>query len=213
MSDLNSLLLAADSASLLKTAQALGRKTNKERHWSRLAVILGRVDDEKLWQDVIPSVGSARGYAAQVLEINTAEYFELMALWKVMKLDRSIRVDEWATIPRAKASLVKRVVLGVGGDPREWLEKAQQRGTEELRRLVEGRLGKEPWTTVKVPCSVLVSDLFDEAMQMALPDITGTVVNDPEQIRDRATRAACFERIVAYFIGTYQPGEGVTSLD
>lgn len=203
--DLNVMLLEAKAGTLLETAQSLARSTNKARHWSALAILLGRIEDEGMWHLVTPAVSSTRAYASQVLEMGAPEYFETMSLWKMMKLDRTVTASEWAKLSRSRATLVKRVVLGVGGDPREWYEKALVRTPEDLRRLVDERLGKEPWTTVKVPCSVLVADLFDEAMRRALPDVTGSISPDPEQIRDRAVRAACFERIIAYYIGTYEP--------
>ena len=208
-SDVSTLLLTAPPSSLFATAQSMAKKDARDRHWSRLAIIIGRIEDEQLYTQL--NYASTRAYATEELQLSTAEFYESLAFWRMMRTDPRIRPEEWAELKRSYAVLVKSVVLGVKGDAAAWLAIAKACATtEDLRRKVNERLDKETWGVFKVSGPILTIDLAEEALRRALPEALDDESPDPALLEQRGPRAKALEVMVRHFIGTYRR-EGVNA--
>jgi hypothetical protein len=193
-------LLFVDAGSLNETAKSFSRRMERDTHWSQLAIILGRIDREELFNGY--GYGSTRAYAEHELGIAGDEYFTLRGLWlMIFSNTDQVQLDEWSTLAKGIAQQIKR---GLQKMPiRKLIEVARHAGTTAVfKREVDMLLDKEPWTTVKVRCPILIADLFDEALRRALPLVTSDKYPDPELITDKATRHRCLEVVVATFLAS-----------
>lgn len=180
----------------------------EDRHWSRVAAILGRVERERLYKTLGPGYSTTIAYAINELDLSVQESSDLLKLHKMME-EGNVPPSEWATIPRAHAHLIRRVML-LGGDARTWIANSRAAGSEaKLRQMVDQVLGKDPWTKFEyaVPLD-LKESIIDGAMLKALVGVTRNPDVDPLLVVDRGYRAQCLELIFGHFMQTWQPEPG-----
>lgn len=195
---------------LHETAKTMARPDAAERHWSRLAAILGRIEHQGLYHTLGGGYGSTRAYAEEELGIGFTEYNELMVLWKMISTPPGVTVNpqKWLRLRKTHALLLKRI-LSLGGDPAVWLDRALEAPTvSSFRKEITRLLGKEEWITRSVSMPIELDGLTDEALAMAYQEATGSILQDPEELRARGNQFRCWELIVKHFMSTYRPFSG-----
>lgn len=128
MTDLSTLAPGA----LLTHARALFAP---RAHWTALAAIVGRVEDEGL--AVAFGYPSARAWAVSECHLTSAGYVELAKLHDAMVA--AGHPELWAAVPKARALQVLPI-LALGGDAAAWLMRAANATGEEWA----GALKKAP---------------------------------------------------------------------
>ena len=183
-------------------------------HWSELAVILGRVQDEKLYateefQDRrAEPFGSARAWAHEVLDLPPRRFVVLVErLWPMLQSCLMLMAPEaWQGLPYTRAILLVKA-LRLGGDPRTWIERAlTSPSTLAFRMILAGQLPPEQWRTrrFRVPVNGAgVDEILDEAERLALPRVLGHEHTDPERIHDPDVEFRVIERLAAHYISTH----------
>jgi hypothetical protein len=190
-------ILTLPPAALHQAALEIAKLEATERHWSRIAVILGRVEDEKLY----PGLGFANGmaYGTLALHLSVDEYLVLRGLWRMVKTAARVAFETWEAVPKTHALQIKRAVA-LGGDAGEWIEKAKGMTAEELRRVIDEQVGKESFVTFKCAMPASLADMTEEALIKALPEATGEATTAPEMTAARGLRFRCWEVVVRNYL-------------
>lgn len=202
-SDDNVLSMSPDEVRV--EAEAL-LKPGPERHWSRLAMLVGRVDDERLYEAWGYASGPA--WAEEDLGLAKREYVALVKSWRLIQkglqgpAEGQVGAEEWAGVSKAKAGLIAKVA-GLGAPLRPWVDLAvSDITTAQMREAIEKHLGMEPWTTVTVALPTALAEVFESALVLALPEATGEADPDADSAKARDTRFRCLEVILSGYIGS-----------
>lgn len=194
-------LLSLDAEGLREEARRLARPRGSPDHWSRVAVVLGRIDDERLYA-VWSGHQSLRAYAAEELGLPGDEVIGLLKLWRMIKGAQTITLDAWADVPRNRATWIRKVVDS-GGDVVAWLARClgapSARAFENMARVALG--GEEAWVKVELRLPDGVAQLLSAAMTKSLRMIDAAL--EPDRIHDRDIAFRCVEVICASYL---QPG-------
>lgn len=180
---------------LVTEAEHLLPRTGGDRHWSRIAEVLGRLSDSgiaaELGYEGIREMASAR------FGLTPSDLQEYLTLWALMKRWSQHQVD-WAMVSRSNAKLLRKVV-GLGAEPAQWLEPA--RGPyAAMREKVKGQLGEEAWTKVTVSVPTHLTSLIEAAMKKAVPAAVNDVQADPERWKDRDVAFRCLEQLCQHYL-------------
>lgn len=147
-------------------ATEITRPHDPRTHWSRVAALLGAVEDRQLYQEW--GHRSVRAYAEQELDLAPSDTHELLKLYRVVQAANR-PLEDWALISKGKARVLARA-LHLGGDLGAWIERALSSATEAaLRTILQQQLGEETFTpyTIHIPASL--EPLVQAAMLKALP--------------------------------------------
>lgn len=197
-------LLGERPDELRETARRLIRRQGDDGHWSVAATILGRIEDERLWERYTDASDapyrSTRQYATEELGLPGDEVMTLLKLWHAMRTAREAGVpfDVWATLPKSRAIILRRAI-DAGGDPKRWVEKALAAKTvAEFTEAFHVRAGgKEPkFQRVMLELPPPVADLFEAALVLQLPNVLDEPSPDPARVNDRDVRFRCVEALV-----------------
>jgi len=195
-------LITAPAADLLHYAvNTSASKHHDVMHWSDLAIILGRVEDEQLYLTWSTPMASARAWASEEMGVPPGDFIGLLDLWHTMQLAYpKIQMEEWKGLSKSKARLLRKV-LAAGGEPVLWLEKAKALKAGALQLEVEKKLGTEIWVTMKFPVPEELAQLVEAALVMALPAALPDEPDpNPARTKDRNVRFQCLEVIVTEYV-------------
>lgn len=193
-------ILALDAQSLRDQAKHLAVTESVDRHWSRLALILGRVEDEHLFEDW--GFASARAFAEEDLGIPPRDFVTLIELWRLMQACQpSVPFEAWHSMPKTKALLIRKVVA-LGAPPVEWVAQAQASAkVADFSAMIDKHLGKQTWVTFSVSMPGDLLELVEAGLSLALPVAMPDTPNlKPEMAKDREHRFKCLEIIVTEFV-------------
>lgn len=193
-------LLTATPDDLRAIAKGLS-KQDPDRHWARLASLLGRVEDEGLYEGW--GFASARAYAEDELGIPPRDFVTLIELWRMMKKSlNTVTPEGWSGLSKAKALLVRKV-LALGGNTAEWVATAAHaKSAGELRKLVDAAMGKaDEWVVFRCSMPAELAELVEAALVMALPEaLPDEDAPDHSRARDKDARFRCLEIIATDWV-------------
>lgn len=193
----------ANDALRLPPAEVLTMASHELRrsqalHWTALAVLVGRIEDEQLY---LPTYATTRACCADELGLPPGDTTEGLRYWRMLEAALSqhgVGITEWATVPKARAALLRRA-LALGGDPKAWLTRARlATSTEALQAEVDRLTGKERWVTwaLRLPPSTV--ELVEQALVVAIPQVDES--GGVEVAQDPGKRHALLEEIVRHYV-------------
>lgn len=192
--------LASDA--VRSAATEITRPHDPRVHWSRIAALLGAVEDRQLYQEW--GHRSLRAYAEQELDLAPSDSHELLRLYRIVQT-AGRPLEDWAKISKGKARVISRA-LHLGGDPATWLDQALSSATEDALRTI---LLRQTGADVFVPFTVFMPDsllpLVLEALRRALPiAVDEELPEDPAAqdvlVQRRDTGFRCLEVVCAAFL-------------
>lgn len=188
-------------------------KDQTDRHWSVVAPMLRRIDQERLWEGwTRPSTAtfyeSMEQFADEELGLDgyqLVRYLQLGALQA--ELADHVAATAWRKVPASRARELLRL-RGLGMEAAAlagWVQVALEvKTTDALRVAIAKALGGLGETfvrwSVRVPATLL--PLLESAMVLALPAATGDPAAPAERARDPDTAFRCLEQIVAAYCAT-----------
>lgn len=192
-----------DAPALHARALALATVTHERAHWSELAAIVGRVQDEAYFRrDDYGTYPTARAWAMDVLHIPPSEFIVLVErLWPMIRDHAAIAPEEWRGITKARAVILTKVLGMPGVDARRWFDVAVAAPSASAFQTALADLLPEPkWITWKCRIPVPLAGVIDEAMGMALQRVLRTKHPDPARMNDLDTKFRCLERVVNLYL-------------
>jgi hypothetical protein len=175
-------------------AALIPRVDGEDRHWTRIAEVVGRVDDTGSWSSF--GFASTADWAAAELGMTRWQTAETVKLWELMKgLDRTVTAAQWATISRANARLVQKGLAA--GLPAAELIPAAAGLYTPLKQLVERGLGQETWQRVSIRLPTSLVPVFEATMAHAARRALGDPTLDPERALDADVAFRALEVICA----------------
>ena len=180
-----------------------GKADDTSRHWSRLAALMGHIDENRLYEKFANPNGepyaSVRQWAEDELGLPRSEVFVLRNLHRMMS-SADVPPDAWSPVSRVRALIVRKAV-NLGGDPRAWIERAiTAESTRDLQKELERQgVVEEGWVTWKVRTTEALKEQWETKMVEALPMVLGAGDHDPDLIHDPSIRFRLAEMIFGSF--------------
>lgn len=166
-------------------------------HWSTLAVLVGRIDAEKLHA---PDFETTRAFCLHEFEMAPRDTEEYLALWRLLR-DSYPRLsyEAWLQLSKARALEILRAVK-LGGDVYAFYARAlAARSAREFAEDLVQLLGAaEPWRRLDFAVPESLSQLVEAAMTLALAVVKPGV--DPDALDQPGVRIACLEEIVRSYV-------------
>ena len=166
-------------------------------HWSTLAVLIGRIELERLHQ---PDFETVRAFCLHEFELAPRDTDELLALWRMMRDGfPSLAYEAWQELSKARALEVLRAVK-LGGDVRAFYARAlaarsAREFSEDLVRLLGAA---EPWRRLDFAVPESLSQLIEAAHLLALPLVKRDAA--PEDLDKPHVRIAALEVVMRHFV-------------
>lgn len=172
-------------------------KPTERPHWSTLAVLVGRIADERLHQ---PEFETPRAFCLHEFEMAPRDTEEYLALWRMLR-DAYPRLsyEAWLQLSKARALEVHRAVK-LGGDVHAFYARAlAARSAREFAEDLVQLLGAaEPWRRLDFAVPESLSQLVEAAMLLALPIVKPGA--DVTALDQPGVRIACLEELMRHFV-------------
>jgi hypothetical protein len=188
-------------------AISLARQDQKDRHWSRLAQILGYVEASRLFE--LPEFGNhatLRAWALNDLNLGSGDVGTLRRLFTMMKSHvDAIPLAWWQDVARGKAEVLLKIHK-MGADDRQmasWYERAKALTTTGLEDEYKRSTGDDVWVSVEMSLPEATAALWFRALECRLADAMDQPGNDPAIIHDRAVQHKLVELIASEVIQLY----------
>ena len=189
-------LLALDVDELVKVAPALFQPATPGSHWSQLAVVVGRIEQEALYG---PTFATARAYCAERLGLPPRDTEEYLKLWAMMTKHADVEPGRWETVPKAHAILLRQL-FALGVHPNEYLDaylKPLAFTAADLQAELDRRRGRDPWGRFEVDAPAATVTLAAQALTLAIREFG---LDDLDALTDRATRHQLLEAVARRYI-------------
>lgn len=172
---------------------------SESAHWSRVALVLARVEDEGLYAEW--GYSSARAWATDELGLTPSDYVGLLKLWRMVQKAPSVSIFAWALVPKSRAAQIVKVAA-MGGNIAEWVTLSNATTPADFNAAVRKALGKpQEWVTFKVSMPAELAELAEAALVMALPRALDDEPNpDKSKAKDRDVRFRCLEVILTEWV-------------
>ena len=174
-------------------------------HWSEYAAVLGRIEDEKLYNEY--GYGSTVKYAEDEMKLSVGSVLTYLGLWKAMR-QSGLKLDVWSELPITYAQQIKRIITA-GGDATRWIQIAKEtKSITEFRTKVSAFVGNaEEFQTFKAAVPTELLEMIHLELERALPEATGRPDSPAAMVHHRSTRFRCLEVIFRHFSQTYEVPE------
>lgn len=207
-------LLSLSADELRDEAKRLAKPRGRGGHWSEVALVLGRVHDERLWSRYVSADGvlydSWREYAHEELGLPGDEAVTLVKLWELIRRARDVGVplDQWSAVTKSRALAIRRVV-DAGANPRDALAWAERYPTTaDLDRAVRMKLGgKEVWERLTIAMPDSVAQLFRASLVLAIRELDDDAIT-PDRIEDRDVMFRLVEMLARSYVTLNVAGDG-----
>lgn len=166
-------------------------------HWSTLAILVGRIADEKLHQ---PDFETPRAFCLSEFEMAPRDTDEYLVLWRMLRdAFPTLRYEAWLELSKARALEILRAVK-LGGDVHAFYTRAlAARSAKEFAEDLVRLLGAaEPWKRLDFAVPESLAQLVEAAMTLALPVVKpGAGV---EALDQAGVRIVCLEEVMRHYV-------------
>jgi hypothetical protein len=171
-----------------------------DRHWSVIAAILRRVDQEHLYDGY--GFPSTIHWAEAELGLDALEATRYLQAGDLMAQALEVPSETWRQLSWGKLGLIRRVV-NLGADLPTWVTRATDApSVEALRGQVAHYLDPESEVFARfgfrAPQQSIVT--YEAAMVLALTDATGDPTTPAERIHHPDVAFRCWDVIVAHYV-------------
>lgn len=160
-----------DAPALIAFARALLAKDDRKSHWTVAAIALGRIADERLWeQREYGAAVSDEAWAKEQLGMTRGEVRLALKLYRAMQRHPTV---PWATLRKPKALLLDEV-LTAGGSVTEWSLKATGTTTRDFEAQVRRQLKEDIFLTLTIRYPESMAELVEAALSKAAQEVRDT---------------------------------------
>jgi hypothetical protein len=164
------------ASSLRTLALAMAKKQAAAPHWSKLALVVGRVSREQLWQGYEPASGGAyangAAWAAAEMGLTVQEYSQLVDLYDLMMVGAAqvppTEIERWLSVKKTTAVHLRKIATAQG-NLLIWISQVASKDVETARVAIEKAIGSagEVFLTLKLRMPVRMEAVVRSAFELA----------------------------------------------
>ena len=190
-------------ADLMTLATLLLMKDDRHTHWTLVAIVLGRIIDEQIYDRSL--YASDEDWAKEKLGMTRGEVRLALKLYRAMGRHPAVPIDTWRSLPKPKALLLDEV-LTAGGYVTLWCLKAKGTTTKDFEAEVRRQLKEDVFLTLTIRYPESMKELVEEAFRRAVYyGYDEPIQHDPARWRDPAVVFQALEVLCQSYLQETEP--------